>query len=116
MTQDRLYDRKTITDIKDRAKDNVRKGFGGTSHGLLITAARLHSLKARNLEMEGDLKNALETLIKSATLTQMYMDSNASASEPGDAAVHKEFMEFMIVSVSVRLVPGTKQMTCCSFT
>ena len=90
----------TITDIKNRAKDNVRKGFGGTSDGLLITAARLHSLKARNLEMEGDLRKALETLIKSATLTQMYMDSNALAGEPGDTAVHKEFMEFMIVSTS----------------
>jgi hypothetical protein len=93
----------TITEIKKRAKENTWNAFSGTSRGLLITAARLYSVRSQDLETKGDLKSALETLVRSATLTKMYVASTNLDGEAGDDSVQSEFMEFMEVSVSACL-------------
>jgi hypothetical protein len=92
----------TITEIKKRAIENAWT-FNGASRRLLIIAARLYSATSQDLEAKGNLKSALETLITSATLTDVYMKSTNLDGQAGGDPVESQFNMFVEVSVSACL-------------
>ena len=77
----RSYEGLSVLDIRQRAKDSVIKEAKGINAISLIRTARTQVLTARDYEAKGDLRSALATYIKAATLTKMAMDSQEYSQE-----------------------------------
>jgi ubiquitin carboxyl-terminal hydrolase 8 len=73
---DRFPDKIPVADIKSKAKEAVNREARGVSPITLIKTARAQILSAKEHEANGDLRSALASFIKAATLAKMAMDSN----------------------------------------
>lgn len=92
----------TVAEVKEKAKEDVRKAAKGVSAITLIKTARTQSQQARIHENQGDLKAALGALLKAGSLTHMFMNSAEFMIEnkPGRHGVlYKEFMDFQKVDL-----------------
>jgi len=87
-------------DIRQRAKDSVIKEAKGINAISLIRTARTQVLTARDYEAKGDLRSAMATYIKAATLTKMAMDSQEYSQENRGkgGVIRKELHDFLEVS------------------
>ncbi|KAH9479240.1 Ubiquitin carboxyl-terminal hydrolase 4 [Psilocybe cubensis] len=65
----------SVADIKNKAKEGVHKEARGFSAVTLIRSSRTQVLLAKDYEAKGDLRAALGSYIKAATLAKMAMDS-----------------------------------------
>lgn len=84
----------------------MNKEARGVSAISLIRAARNQIILAREYEAKGDLKGALGTYIKAATLTKMAMDSPEYSQDRGKGAggvIRKELNDLLVVSFSLYL-------------
>jgi len=99
-TAPRSYDGLSVVDIRQRAKDSVIKEAKGINAVTLIRTARTQVLTARDYEAKGDLRSALATYIKAATLTKMAMDSQEYSQESRGkgGVIRKELNDFLEVS------------------
>lgn len=88
-----------MADIKQKAKDSVNKEAKGFSALALIRNARTQILSAKEHEAKGDLRSALGTYIKAATLTKMAMDSPEYMQEKGAGVIRKELNVLLEVSL-----------------
>ena len=83
----------------------MNKEARGVSAVTLIKSARTQIISAREYEAKGDLKGALGTYIKAATLTKMAMDSPEYMQETrgkgAGGVIRKELNELLEVSFSV---------------
>lgn len=68
------YHRDTVAEIKESAKETAHQARGASATNLL-KSARSQIKLAHAQENEGDLKGALSSLTKAASLVQMLMDS-----------------------------------------
>ncbi|KAF8555660.1 cysteine proteinase [Imleria badia] len=87
----------TVAELKEKAKEDVRKAAKGVSAMSLIKIARSQSQQARIHENQGDLKAALGPLLRAGILTHMFMNSGEFMAEnkPGRHGVlYKEFVDF----------------------
>ena len=73
---DRFPDKIPVADIKSKAKEAVNREARGVSAITLIKTARAQIVSAKEHEANGDLRSALASFIKAATLAKMAMDSN----------------------------------------
>lgn len=92
---------RSITEIKEKAKEDARKAARGASAMSLIKFARVKSLNGQECELSGDLRGALNAYITSGTLAQMAMETveYKMESQPGKKGVlFKEFFDFSQVS------------------
>lgn len=100
----------TVAEIKEKAKEDVRRAAKGVSAMTLIKSARTQSQQARLYENQGDLKAALGAFLKAGILTHMFMHSAEVMAEtkPGRHGVlYKEFLDFEKVDLHfVGLVCG----------
>lgn len=100
----------TVAEIKEKAKEDVRRAAKGVSAITLIKSARTQSQLARIYENQGDLKTALGAFLKAGMLTHLFMQSAevTAESKPGRHGVlYKEFVDFEKVDLYlVRLVCG----------
>jgi ubiquitin carboxyl-terminal hydrolase 8 len=90
----------TTLEIKEKAKDFVRKEARGATALTLIKTARSQVVNARTSEDKGDYRGALDAVTKAATLAQMFMGSSEFTEEkqPGKHGVlYKEFHDFISV-------------------
>lgn len=91
----------SVSDIKEKAKENAHKIARGASALSLIRTARTQTLTAQECELSGDLKGALSAFIKAGTLAQMFMDTAEFKVESGHGkkgVLYKEFQDFTQVS------------------
>jgi len=112
----RFNDDMTVAEIKIKARETVQKEARGASAMSLIKAARTQFLRAKEYEMNGDLKSALGTFTKAASLAKMAMDSTefvAEAASGKTGLLRKEFTDFWEVSTYnktvIRLQPDKYQ-------
>lgn len=100
----------TVAEVKEKAKEDVRKAAKGVSAITLIKTARTQSQQARIYENQGDLKAALGALLRAGSLSHMFMNSPEFMTEnkPGRHGVlYKEFIDFQKVDLClVRLIRG----------
>ncbi|KAH9944957.1 cysteine proteinase [Epithele typhae] len=90
------HHRDTVADIKASAKETAH-GVRGASASGLLTVARSQIKVARDHEKEGDLKGALRSYTKAASLAQMLMESSefkAESQTGKKGALFKEFLDF----------------------
>ncbi|KZP17571.1 hypothetical protein FIBSPDRAFT_864751 [Athelia psychrophila] len=90
-----------VADTKAKAREQAAKSDRGASALSLVKSARNQTLEARQCELAGDLKGALEAYIKAATLAKLCMDSAEFRAEiqPGKRGVLcNEFTDFTQVS------------------
>ncbi|EKM81610.1 hypothetical protein AGABI1DRAFT_35800 [Agaricus bisporus var. burnettii JB137-S8] len=85
----------SVVDIKNRAKESVRKEASKGSAVSLIHVARDFILRAKEKETNGDLHGAFENYIKSATLLRMAMDSSEFKQEKGKGVLRKAVQDFL---------------------
>lgn len=94
----------TVAEVKEKAKEDVRKAAKGVSAITLIKTARTQSQQARIHENQGDLKAALGALLRAGSLTHMFMNSAEFVAEnkPGrHGLLYKEFMDFQKVHIDL---------------
>jgi hypothetical protein len=96
---DRFLDKTPVADIKLNAREAVNREARGASAITLIKIARAQTLSAREHEAKGDLRNALASFIKAATLAKMAMDSTEFAQKGG--VLRNELTDFVEVSLSI---------------
>lgn len=77
----RFHEDMLVSEVKAKARDAVQKEARGASAISLIRIARAQLLSAKDFESKGDLKSALGSFIKAASLTKMTMDSSEFAQE-----------------------------------
>jgi hypothetical protein len=106
----------TAAEIKIKARETVQKEARGASAMSLIKAARTRFLRAKEYEMNGDLKSALGTFTEVASLAKMAMDSTefvAEAASGRSGLLRKEFTDFWEVSTynktAIRVQPEKYQ-------
>ena len=93
-------ERISISNIKEKAKEDARRHAKGISAISLLKAARNQSQVAQANEDQGDLKGALSALLKAGSLAAMVMNSSefAGESRPGKhGLLYKEFVNFQKV-------------------
>ena len=107
---DRFLDKTPVADIKLHAREAVNREARGASAITLIKTARAQTLSAKEHEAKGDLRNALASFIKAATLAKMAMDSNEFAQETRTkgGVLRNELTDFVEVSPSI-IQPDTPQ-------
>ena len=100
---DRFLDKTPVADIKLNAREAVNREARGASAITLIKIARAQTLSAREHEAKGDLRNALASFIKAATLAKMAMDSTEFAQETRSkgGVLRNELTDFVEVSLSI---------------
>ncbi|KAL4251575.1 hypothetical protein ABKN59_006688 [Abortiporus biennis] len=86
--------RETITDIKASAREQARKASRGASATSLLQTARHQILIAKTYESEGELKAALASFTKAATLAQMVIESSELKQQGTKGELTKEFLNF----------------------
>ncbi|KAI6164667.1 hypothetical protein EDD17DRAFT_1561941 [Pisolithus thermaeus] len=87
----------SISEIKEKAKEDARRSAKGVSAISLLRAARSQLQSAQSYEDTGDLKNALSALLKAGSLAAMVMNSNefTNESRPGKHGVlYRECVDF----------------------
>ncbi|KAF9224073.1 cysteine proteinase [Gyrodon lividus] len=87
----------TVTEVKEKAKEDVRKAAKGVSAISLIKAARSQFQHAQTYENQGDLKGALSALLKAGSLSHMVMNSSEFSAENKvgkHGVLYKEFCDF----------------------
>lgn len=91
----------SVADIKHKAKEGVNKEARGVSAITLIKTARSQLLFAKEYEAKGDLRAALGSYIKAATLTKMAMDSSeyAQESKGKGGVIRKELNDLLSVRI-----------------
>jgi ubiquitin carboxyl-terminal hydrolase 8 len=96
----RHYGDMSVAEIKAKARDGVNKEARGASAIALIRAAGNQIHAAKDHEANGDLKSALGSYIKAATLAKLTMDSPEylQESKGKGGVIRKEFNEFLEVS------------------
>ncbi|KAF8839000.1 cysteine proteinase, partial [Paxillus ammoniavirescens] len=90
-------DNLSVAEVKEKAKEDVRKFARGVSAMSLIGSARSQSQMAQVYENQGDLKGALGALLKAGMLAHMVMNSSEFSAEqkPGKHGVlFREFSDF----------------------
>ncbi|CDO68378.1 hypothetical protein BN946_scf184815.g25 [Trametes cinnabarina] len=88
------YYRDTVAEIKESAKGIVHQVRGASAPSLL-KSARSQIQLARAQENEGDIKAALTSLTKAASLVQLFMETPEFRADTGrKGAIYKEFMDF----------------------
>jgi ubiquitin carboxyl-terminal hydrolase 8 len=93
-------DKLSVAEVKDKAKEDVRKFARGVAAMSLIGSARSQSQMAQVYENQGDLKGALGALLKAGMLAHMVMNSSEFIAEqkPGKHGVlYREFFDFQKV-------------------
>ena len=107
---DRFLDKTPVADIKLNAKEAVNREARGASAITLIKTARAQTLSAKEHEAKGDLRSALASFIKAATLAKMAMDSNEFAQETRTkgGVLRNELTDFVEVSPSI-IQPDARQ-------
>lgn len=100
---DRFFDKTPVADIKLKAKEAVNKEARGASAISLIKTARAQILSAKDYEANGDLRSALSSFIKAATLAKMAMDSTEYVQEQRTkgGVLRNELTDFLEVSLSI---------------
>lgn len=100
---DRFLDKTPVADIKLNAREAVNREARGASAITLIKTARAQTLSAKEHEAKGDLRNALASFIKAATLAKMAMDSNEFAQETRTkgGVLRNELTDFVEVGPSI---------------
>lgn len=79
----RSMDTMSVSEIKAKAKEAVQKEGRGASAMSLIKIARVQLQNAKDFEVKGDLKSALASFIKTASLMKMAIDSAEFAQDRG---------------------------------
>ena len=101
----RFYDGMSVAEIKAKAKESVSKEARGASAITLIKTARTQILSAKEHEAKGDLRSALGTYIKAATLAKMTMDSpeyvQESRGKGAGGVIRKELNDFLEVHLKI---------------
>ncbi|KAF9233475.1 hypothetical protein BU15DRAFT_53836 [Melanogaster broomeanus] len=90
-------DNLTVAEVKEKAKEDVRKAAHGVSAISLIKTARSQSQLAQINENQGDLKGALSALLKAGSLAHMFMNSPEFIAENKHGkhgVLYKEFLDF----------------------
>ena len=100
---DRFLDQTPVADIKLKAKEAVNREARGASAITLIKTARAQILSAKEHEAKGDLRSALASFIKAATLAKMAMDSTEYVQEARSkgGVLRNELTDFLEVSLSI---------------
>jgi len=99
-------ERLSISDIKEKAKEDARRHAKGISAISLLKAARNQSQVAQTNEDQGDLKGALSALLKAGSLAAMVMNSSEFAAESRQGKhgiLYKEFVNFQKVCSLVHI-------------
>lgn len=92
----------SVAEIKTKAREAVLKEARGASALTLIKTARSQFTAGKDYETQGDLKGALSSFTKAASLAKMTMDSTEFISETRNGkggVLRKEFMDFFDVSL-----------------
>jgi hypothetical protein len=92
----------TVAEVKERAKEDVRKAAKGVSAISLIKTARTQSQQARIHENQGDLNAAFGPLLRAGILTHMFMNSAEFMAENKagrHGVLYKEFIDFQKVDI-----------------
>ncbi|KAH8977998.1 hypothetical protein EDB86DRAFT_991424 [Lactarius hatsudake] len=93
----RPFEDMSVSEIKERAIQQVQRASRGSSAISLIRSAKGQISLAQSCESAGDLKGALSAFTKAVSLTQVFMDTADFKAEsvPGKRGVlWKEFTEF----------------------
>ena len=90
-------DNMTVSEIKSKAKEHVQNTGKGASPMSLLKAARTQSQNAKDHEVRGDLKSALSSLIKTASLMMMALDSNEFRQDKHGGPLRKEWEDLLAV-------------------
>lgn len=88
---------RSITEIKEKAKEDARKAARGASAISILKIARSQSLAGQEYELSGNLQGALNAYIISMTLAQMVMETveYKMETQPGKKGVlFKEVLDF----------------------
>ena len=99
----RFHDGMSVVEIKAKAREAVQKEAKGASALSLIRTARTQLLSAKDYETKGDLRSALGSFIKAASLAKMTMDS-AEYSQEGRSkggVLKKELTDFLSVCLDL---------------
>jgi ubiquitin carboxyl-terminal hydrolase 8 len=99
----RFHDDMSVVEIKAKAREAVQKEAKGASALSLIRTARTQLLSAKDYETKGDLRSALGSFIKAASLAKMTMDS-AEYSQEGRSkggVLKKELGDFLSVCLDL---------------
>lgn len=96
----RHYGDMSVAEIKAKAREGVNKETRGVSAIALIRAAGTQIHNAKGHEANGDLRSALGSYIKAATLAKLTMDSPEylQESKGKGGVIRKELNEFLEVS------------------
>nr|GAT54986.1 ubiquitin carboxyl-terminal hydrolase 4 [Mycena chlorophos] len=89
-----LFDGMTTGQIKQQMKEAVARESKGAGALALIKQARSQVVAAHDYEGRGDLKNALASYTKCASLVMAALNSTEYKREPPTGLVHKECQEF----------------------
>lgn len=95
----------TVAEVKEKAKEDVRKAAKGVSAMTLIKSARSQLQQARIYENQGDLKTAFGPLLRAGILTHMFMNSAEFMAENKHGrhgVLYKEFIDFQKVDIYLR--------------
>ena len=93
----KFYDDISISDIKNKAKEAVQRETRGATSLSMIRGARFQYDQGKDHEQTGDLKSALGSFIKAASLARTAIGST----DGGGGPLQKELNEFMAVCVHV---------------
>ena len=96
----RHYANMSVAEIKTKAREGVNKEARGFSAIALIRAAGSQIHAAKGHEANGDLKSALGSYIKAATLAKLTMDSPEylQESKGKGGVIRRELNDFLEVS------------------
>lgn len=87
----------SISEIKEKAKDDARRHAKGISAISLLRTARSQLQMAQSHENKGDLKSALSALLKAGSLAAMVMNSSEFMNESKfgkHGVLYREFVNF----------------------
>ena len=98
-----FHDVMSVVEIKAKAREAVQKEARGAPALSLIWTARAQLLSAKDYERKGDLRSALRSFIKAASLAKMTIDS-AEYSQEGRSTggvLKKELTDFLSVCLNL---------------
>lgn len=99
----RFHNDMLVAEIKAKAMEAVQKEARGASALTLIRTARTQLLSAKDYETKGDLRSALGSFIKVASLAKMTMDSVEYSQEGRSkgGVLRKELGDFLSVCLDL---------------
>jgi hypothetical protein len=90
----------SISELKERTKDQVAHHARGASSLSLVTTAKRQSELSRTLEQEGDLRGAYKAVLTAAVLTNLVMDSPEFKKEEKRGVLWKTYRDFYEVCIN----------------